>query len=178
MDEERREQGAEEPIRPAEEPELVPEAVSEQEARAGERGALAETWREVGEQLRELGTRLANAFRAAWGEERDPAEDEAVRKLRDDLREAADRLDRALRRVATETEPHRARAVRVTREASERTLAEARVAAVQALRTLNRQLEELVTRLEQGAERAPEGERPAASSEQPPPPKQPPPEEA
>ncbi|HUY99606.1 MAG TPA: hypothetical protein VMU89_04605, partial [Thermomicrobiaceae bacterium] len=94
--------------------------------------------------------------------------------LRDDLRAAADRLDRVMRRVAEETEGPRTSAFKVTREVSERSVAEARVTAISALRSLNRQLEVLVDRLEQerqpGAggvhgpgEPPPEGETPSRS---------------
>lgn len=112
------------------------------------RGGLAESWREVGEQLRELGNRLAAAFRVSWSEERSADQEEAVRNLRDDLRTAADRLDRVMRRVAEQTEGPRTSAFHATREASERSVAEARVAAINALRGLNRQLEVLAERLE------------------------------
>ncbi|MBX6722936.1 MAG: hypothetical protein IRY92_06850 [Dactylosporangium sp.] len=171
MDEERREQPSEEqmpvPATPA-----TPERMGEPSARGEEGRSLTESWREVGEQLRELANRLAMAFRAAWGSERGAEEEETVRNLRDDLRDAADRLDRVLRRVAAETEEHRTRAAQVTREASERSLSEARVAAVQALRTLNRQLDTLVQRLEQetgrsGAERPEGGPESTGTTQQP-----------
>jgi len=138
------------------------------------RGNLAESWREVGEQVRELGNRLALAFRASWSAERSADQEETVRNLRDDLRAAADRLDRVMRRVAEETEGPRTSAFKATREVSERSVAEARVTAISALRSLNRQLEVLVDRLEQerqpGAggvhgpgEPPPEGETPSRS---------------
>lgn len=119
---------------------------------APKRGALAESWREVGEQLQELGTRLAAAFRAAWSAERSAEQEETVRDLRDDLRAAADRLDRIMKRMAAETEPQRSAALRATRDASERSLGEARSAAVTALRSLNRQLDALAARLERERE--------------------------
>lgn len=167
MDEERREQQGEEQT-----PVPATPATPEPATRGDEGRSLSEAWREVGEQLRELANRLAMAFRAAWGSERGAEEEAAVRNLRDDLRDAADRLDRVLRRVAEETEEQRTRAAQVTREASERSLAEARVAALQALRTLNRQLDTLVQRLEQetgrsGAEQPEGGPEPTGTTQQP-----------
>ena len=111
--------------------------------------SLADAWREVGEQLRELGNRLAQAFRVSWSAERSADQEEAVRNLRDDLRSAADRLDRVMRRVAEQTEAPRTSAFRATRAASERSVAEAREAAISSLRGLNRQLELLADRLEE-----------------------------
>ena len=118
------------------------------------RGSLAESWREVGEQLREFGNRLAVALRASWSAERSADHEETVRNLRDDLRTAADRLDRVMRRVAEETEGPRTSAFKATREASERSVAEARTTAISALRSLNRQLEDLAERLEQERQRS------------------------
>lgn len=113
-----------------------------------ERGAVADSWSEVGEQLQELATRLATAFRTAWNEEQEREQEEAAKNLSEDLRSAADRFDRTVRRMADETEEERAEALRITRQAGEKSLSEVRAAAVSALRTLNRQLDTLAARLE------------------------------
>lgn len=152
--------------------ETTPEPVYVPEDEEGRERGLAEAWREVAEQLRVLGMRLATAFRAAWQSESkteaQAEEEQAVRDLGDDLRALADRLDRVIKRVAGETEEERAQAARVARDASERSLSEARVAAVQAMHALSRQLGTFAERLEQreGAARdASAGDEPA---EQPP----------
>jgi hypothetical protein len=120
----------------------------EDEAQRAQRRRLAESWREVGEQLQEFGAKFASAFRSGWAQESQASEEEAVRNLRDDLRSVADRLDRVMKRAASETEPQRAAAARATRGASERLLAETRDAAIVALQALTRQLEGLTGRLE------------------------------
>ncbi len=141
-----------------ENPEVEPveEPVTGEEGPSARRAKLAESWREVGEQLQEFGARFASAFRTGWSEEtqqaaegqtageRAESEEEAVRNLN----AVADRLDRVLKRAASETESQRAAAMRATRGASERLLSETREAAIVALQVLTRQLESLTARLE------------------------------
>lgn len=160
-------------------------AVTAEEVQSAPRAKLADSWREVGEQLQEFGARFASAFRTGWSEEsqqtaegqttieRPESEEEAVRKLN----AVAERLDRVLKRAATETESQRATAMRVTRDASERLLSEGREAAIVALQVLTRQLESLTNRLEhirqeeEGANTEPAplppGEPPAAGDSAP-----------
>ncbi len=141
-----------------ENPEVEPveEPITAEEGPSARRAKLTESWREVGEQLQEFGARFASAFRTGWSEEtqqaaegqsaseRPESEEEAVRNLN----AVSDRLDRVLKRAATETESQRAAAMRATRGASERLLSETREAAIVALQVLTRQLESLTARLE------------------------------
>lgn len=119
------------------------------------RAALIDSWREVGDLLRELGNRLAAAFRVAWSEERGAeqpqasAEADTVSRLRDELRVTADRLDRVARRVAGETTQERSAAFQATRKASEESLTELGNVTVEALRNLNRQLGQFLAHGEQ-----------------------------
>lgn len=136
--------------------EPVDETVNAEEGQSAPRAKLAESWREVGEQLQEFGARFASAFRTGWTEEtqqaaegqtageRPESEEEAVRNLN----AVVERLDRVLKRAASETESQRAAAMRATRGASERLLSETRDAAIVALQVLTRQLESLTNRLE------------------------------
>ncbi len=110
---------------------------------------LSESWREVGEQLQGLVSRVADVFRQAWSEERQF--DHLVRsdRLEDELRISADRVDRVFRRVAAATESERSEAMETTRQAGERTLGEIKVVAAKGLRALNEQLDDLAKSLEQ-----------------------------
>ena len=138
------------------EAEPVDETITGEQTQSARRARLADSWREVGEQLQEFGARFASAFRTGWAEEsqqsaegqvsgeRPESEEEAVRNLN----AVADRLDRVLKRAASETESQRAAAMRATRGASERLLSETREGAIVALQALTRQLEALATRLE------------------------------
>jgi hypothetical protein len=113
----------------------------------------SDSWREVGTQIQELVSRIAESFRTAWSEERSTTSeqtesDEAARRLEDDLRESADRLERVFRRVASETEQERSAAFKSTRAASSRSMGDARDIAARGLRTLNEQLDQLAKNLE------------------------------
>ena len=113
-------------------------------------GSKSDSWREVGEQIQGLVTRIAESFRSAWAEERSstPDDDDTARKLEDDLRASADRLERVFKRVATETEEERSATFKTTREASSRAMGDARVLAARGLRSLNDQLDQLAKNLE------------------------------
>lgn len=128
---------------------------------------LAESWQEIGRQVSELFEKISAAFRVAWTEERhgSTAAQEEARGLQADLRAAADRIERVMKRVATETEEERAATLEATRGVSERTVSEARTAAISGLKSLNQQLDQLVKRLDQQP-----GERTAPPTEPPPPP--------
>lgn len=109
---------------------------------------LTESWREVGGQIQELVSRIADVFREAWSEERQTEQVEESKKLEDELRSSADRMERVFKRVATETEQERAAALKSTRKASDHTLSEIRIAAAKGLRALNEQLDDLAKTLE------------------------------
>ncbi len=109
---------------------------------------LTDSWREVGGQIQELVSRIADVFREAWSEERQTGQDEESKKLEDELRTSADRVERVFKRVASETEEERAAAMKSTRKASDQTLSEIRVAAARGLRALNEQLDDLAKTLE------------------------------
>ena len=109
---------------------------------------LTDSWREVGGQLQSLVSRLADAFREAWSEERKPEVFGPNENIEEELRASADRMERVFKRVASETESERAAAMKSTREASDRTLGEFRVAAARGLRALNEQLDDLAKSLE------------------------------
>ena len=110
---------------------------------------LGNAWREVGEQFQQLGSKLADALRKSWRSTADAQESEAtMRKLRDDLRAAADRVDRVIHQVKEETIDERTATMRATRRASEQSLEETRVLTAATLRKLNKQLDLLAKRLE------------------------------
>ncbi len=109
---------------------------------------LTESWREVGGQIQELVSRIADVFRVAWSEERKVETEDESQKLEDELRASADRMERVFKRVATETEEERASAMKSTRKASDQTMGEIRVAAAKGLRALNEQLDGLAKTLE------------------------------
>jgi hypothetical protein len=71
-----------------------------------------------------------------------------MRRLRDDLRAAADRIDTVARQVSSETAAERASTLKATREASQKSLDEARILTASTLRKLNKQLDHLAQRLE------------------------------
>ena len=112
--------------------------------------ARGDSWREVGEQIQGLVSRIAEAFRSAWAEERssEPAQNDTAQRLEDDLRASADRLERVFKRVAAETEDERSATMKTTRAASSKAMGEARVVAARGLRTLNEQLDQLAKTLE------------------------------
>jgi hypothetical protein len=116
---------------------------------ARDRNSLGEAWREVGEQFQQLGSRLADAIRKGWqsGAQEQESE-ESMRRLRDDLRAAADRVDGAIKQAKDETSEERRSTYAATRKASEQSLDEARVLTASTLRKLNEQLERLARRLE------------------------------
>ncbi len=111
---------------------------------------LSESWREVGDQIQGLVSRIAGVFRVAWTEERssDEPSDEESRRFDEDLRSSAERMERIFRRVASDTEEERAATMKSTRKASDQTLSEMRVVAARGLRALNEQLDDLAKTLE------------------------------
>lgn len=118
----------------------------------GERGGrseLGDAWREVGEQIQQLGGKLADTIRRSWSTtEGDDESREKMSRLRDDLRAAADRVDQVIHQISEETREERQSTLRATRRASEQSLEEARVLTAATLRKLNKQLDQLVQRLE------------------------------
>jgi hypothetical protein len=109
---------------------------------------LTESWREVGEQIQGLVSRIADAFREAWSDERQPGPIPTSQKFDEELRASADRMERVFKRVASETEDERAAAMKSTRKASDQTFGEIRVAAARGLRALNEQIDELAKTLD------------------------------
>jgi hypothetical protein len=112
---------------------------------------LRDAWREVGAQFQQLGTRLASALRRSSQSSGDQktASVEMMRNLRDDLKEAANRVDRVIQDISEETIADREATLRATRRASAQSLEEARILTAATLRKLNRQLDHLVRRLEE-----------------------------
>ena len=106
---------------------------------------LANSWREVGDQVQDLFGRIANAFRQSWSEEQPISRPGGI----EDLRGAADRLERVVRQVADQTEQEREAAKEATRQASGRSMEEARSAAISGLRILNTQITRLLRSMEQ-----------------------------
>ena len=110
---------------------------------------LGNAWRDVGEQFQQLGTKLADAIREGWRSRSSDEESEAaMRRLRDDLRAAADRVDSVIRQAKDETAEERRATFEATRKAGSQSLDEARVLTASTLRKLNQQLDRLVQRLE------------------------------
>jgi uncharacterized coiled-coil protein SlyX len=120
------------------------------------RSELGDAWREVGEQVQQLGAKLAAALRQSWAattKEEDEEHEETMRRLRDDLRAAADRVENVLGQVKEQTTEERAAAMKATRKASSMSLDEARVLTASTLRKLNEQLDRLAERLEKERDR-------------------------
>ena len=114
-------------------------------------------WREVADQVRELGVQLSAAFQSGWSAPRG----DAAASLRDELRGAADRLDAAMAAARAEAERAETRARleqagAATREAGESLLGEVRDVAAQGLRALNDQLASAADRLETERRQRPE----------------------
>ncbi|TVR76369.1 MAG: hypothetical protein EA415_01325 [Sphaerobacteraceae bacterium] len=121
---------------------------------ATEHAELNAAWHEVGVQFQQLGTRLASALRRSWESSSEKsASTETMRHLRDDLREAAERVDHVIREVSGEIEPDTTETLRATRRASEQSLEEARMLTAATLRKLNRQLDHLVQKIERDEHR-------------------------
>ncbi len=110
---------------------------------------IADAWREVGVELENLGSRLAQAIQRSWAATGSKQESrETMRRLGDDLRAAADRVDQVIEEAGTDTREQRETAMRATRIASEQSLEEARMLTAATLRKLNKQLDYLVIKLE------------------------------
>lgn len=109
---------------------------------------LSESWSEVGGQIQDLVSRLADVFREAWTDERKFQQFQSSMGIEDELRSSADRIGRVFRRVASETEDEWSATMKSTRKASDQTFNEVRVVAARGLRALNEQLDELAKTLD------------------------------
>ena len=131
-----------------------------EQMKAGEQASqeqVAESLKEVGNQLQDLFSSIASAFRSAWNREQ-PTDEE--RRGVQDVRASFDRLERVMKQVAEQTPPQRREALEATRGASERAMSEARTATVSGLRLLNEQIQALIQRLEQETGSQPETPQP------------------
>jgi hypothetical protein len=114
---------------------------------------ISEAWHGVGLQIQQLGSRLADALHRTWVDSHgNVASPEMMRDLRDDLHEAANQVDVVIQGISNEALLSRDISIRSTRLASEQSLEEVRILTVATLRKLNRQLDELVHRMEDTAE--------------------------
>jgi hypothetical protein len=113
---------------------------------------LSESWRSVGVQLQQLGSRLAMALRRGWMDSHGTVASTAMMQdLRDDLHNAASQVDNVIQDISRDALSERDISTRATRFASEQSLEEVRILTVATLRKLNRQLDELAERLEDTA---------------------------
>jgi len=116
------------------------------------RSELTEDWREVGDEFKKLGTRLASAIRTGWKSEQ---AQQQLSNLGDQLRAMADQVENAVRSArqevqAPETKAQVARAVEAAKGAQATLVEEVRDTVAKGLRALNTQLQELADRLETG----------------------------
>lgn len=108
---------------------------------------VADRWKEVGKQVRDLGERLGSAFKEGW--ETETVSDEEMTRLRDRLRELGEKMDRAVDSVRAEVkQPETKDAAKqtwgATRTASSELMAEVQDTLSESLSELNKRVDEFV----------------------------------
>ena len=108
-----------------------------------------ESWQEVGRQFETLGSSLAQAFRAAWGNIENETEAQQVKAgLESMLREVGKAVDDSSKTPEAEKVKAEAkRAAESLRVAGEQTVEEARPQIVSALRKANEELQKLIDQM-------------------------------
>lgn len=124
---------------------------SQDTAGDGRWGDVAEDWREVGDEFKKLGVRLASAIRAGWRS--DQAQQQQLSNLGDQLRAMADQVEASIRSArqeaqAPETKAQVGRVVEAAKGAQATLVDELRDTIARSLRTLNAQLRDLAERIE------------------------------
>jgi hypothetical protein len=109
-----------------------------------------EPWRDVGRQFQSLGESLAEAFRAAWEDE---GNRQHLRDLQAGLEKMADDVARAVREVGESPEGQRVReeakkAAGSARAAGESAWKDARPHVLSALRSVDAELQEIISKME------------------------------
>jgi anion-transporting ArsA/GET3 family ATPase len=108
---------------------------------------VAERWKEVGKQVKDLGDRLGSAFKEGWAT--DEVSEEETRKVVDRLRELGEKMDRAVDSMREEAKQPETKAVAketwdATRGASTEFLDELRETLSEGLREVNKRVDDLV----------------------------------
>lgn len=110
---------------------------------------IAQRWKQVGGQVRELGERLGGAFREGW--DTDEVSEEETKRLAERLRELGERMDRAVDSVRTEARSPTTKArakdtMQATRTASTALLAELQETLNEGLAEVNKRVDDMVKR--------------------------------
>jgi anion-transporting ArsA/GET3 family ATPase len=108
---------------------------------------VAERWKEVGKQVKDLGDRLGSAFKEGWAT--DEVSEEETRKVVDRLRELGEKMDRAVDSMREEAKQPETKAAAkdtwdATRGASTELLDELRETLSEGLKEVNKRVDDLV----------------------------------
>ncbi len=108
---------------------------------------VAERWKEVGKQVKDLGDRLGSAFKEGWAT--DEVSEEETRKVVDRLRELGEKMDRAVDSMREEAKQPDTKAAAketwdATRGASTELLDELRETLSEGLKEVNKRVDDLV----------------------------------
>ncbi len=108
---------------------------------------VAERWKEVGKQVKDLGDRLGSAFKEGWAT--DEVSEEETRKVVDRLRELGEKMDRAVDSMREEAKQPETKAAAketwdATRGASTELLDELRETLSEGLQEVNKRVDDLV----------------------------------
>ncbi|MGD2216807.1 MAG: hypothetical protein PVJ64_08620 [Gemmatimonadales bacterium] len=108
---------------------------------------VAERWKEVGKQVKDLGDRLGSAFKEGWAT--DEVSEEETRKVVDRLRELGEKMDRAVDSLREEAKQPDTKAAAketwtATRGASTDLLDELRETLSEGLSEVNKRVDDLV----------------------------------
>lgn len=110
---------------------------------------VAQRWKQVGQQVRNLGERLGGAFREGW--ETDEVAEEETKRLAERLRELGERMDRAVDSVRDEARAPGTRAkaketMYTTRQASTELLSELQETLNEGLAEVNKRMDDMIRR--------------------------------
>lgn len=110
-------------------------------------GDIAQRWKEVGRQVKDLGERLGTAFKEGWDTETVSEED--VGGLRDKLKELGEKVDRAVDSMREEAKQPETKAAAkdtwgATQKASTELMAELQETLTEGLQEVNKKVDELV----------------------------------
>jgi anion-transporting ArsA/GET3 family ATPase len=108
---------------------------------------VAERWKEVGKQVKDLGDRLGSAFKEGWAT--DEVSDEETRRVVDRLRELGEKMDRAVDSMREEAKQPETKAAAketwdATRGASTDLMDELRETLTEGLKEVNKRVDDLV----------------------------------
>lgn len=116
---------------------------------------VAERWKEVGKQVKDLGDRLGSAFKEGWAT--DEVSEEETRKVVDRLRELGEKMDRAVDSMREEAKQPDTKAAAketwdATRGASNELMDELRETLTEGLKEVNKRVDDLVQKRKAGKE--------------------------